>query len=132
MYYTAYCVVLRYNLSLMSYTVKKMTITSTYITSYLYFSRASSIFRAVTLPSSTLISISAAVFLVVSKLITSAESLRMSGPAEDNRFSKSSSRLFSVILKSFCIFVRPARKASKSGLSALTTSPSSCSSKLNC
>lgn len=97
---------------------------------YLYLSRASSILTAVTFPSSTFTSISAAVFFVVSKLMTKAESLRISGPAEDNLFSKSSSRLFKVILKSFCCFVSPALSVSRSGLSALTTSPSNCSSSL--
>lgn len=98
---------------------------------HLYLSLASSILSEVFLPSSTLISISAAVFLVVSKLMTSAESLRISGPAEDNRLRRSSSRVLSVILKSFCCLVSPARRASKSGRSAFTTSPRSCSSKLN-
>lgn len=111
-----------------------------------YHSRALSISTEVTRASATFISISAAVFFVVSKLITSAASLSTFGPADDNLEmkmqkvlsggpriqgkkhylrNKSSSNDFNVILNVFCCLVSSAFVLSRSGRSALTTSPKS-------
>lgn len=56
----------------------------------------------------TFLSISAAVFFVVSKFSTKAVSPNMFSPAEDKRDSKSSSKAFNWILNSFCCFVNSA------------------------
>lgn len=101
----------------------------------LYHSRALSIFKVVVLASETLFSISAAVFLVVSKFSTRAVSPRILSekiinkifemldfcdqifsmtiriglpPADDSLESRSSSNVFNIILKSFCCFVNSA------------------------
>ena len=87
-------------------------------------SLALSISKLVFLASATLISISAAVFLVCSRFSTNAESDKILSPADDSLISKSSSRDFKRILYSFCCRVNSAFCSSRSGLSALTTSAS--------
>lgn len=62
----------------------------------------------------TFCSISAAVFLVVSKFSTSAVSPKIFAPALDSLESKSSSKPLSIILKSFCCLVRSAYKYANS------------------
>lgn len=86
---------------------------------------AASNFREVTRDSTTFISISAAVFLVFSKLRTSVGSSRTFSPADDKRAKRSSSSDFNEILNEFCCIVRVRFRFSKSGRSDLTTSASS-------
>lgn len=71
-----------------------------------YSSRAVLICTSVFLASSTCSAMVAAVRLVVSRLSTRAVSLRMLPSAEDRRWRRESSSSFSLILKSFCCFVK--------------------------